>query len=219
MKPQTSAASSSGQYRLGADEARDHAAAVDVADHHHRHVGGAREAHVGDVVRPQVNLAGAAGAFDEHDIGLAAQAREAVEHERHQLALHLLIRRGLGAAIDAALHHDLRPDLALRLQQHRIHVHAGRCPCRARLQGLRAADLAAVGGHRRVVRHVLRLERTHGEAARGEGAREPGDDQRFADVRARALEHERARRHVFRTRCPAAPSRRRRSGASPASSR
>ena len=38
------------EHRLGADQAGDHAAAVDVADQHHRHVGGARETHVGDVV-------------------------------------------------------------------------------------------------------------------------------------------------------------------------
>ncbi len=35
---------------LGADQARDHAAAVDIADQHDRHIGGARKAHIGDVV-------------------------------------------------------------------------------------------------------------------------------------------------------------------------
>ena len=38
------------QHGLGADEARDHAAAVDIADQHHRHVGGAGKSHIGDVV-------------------------------------------------------------------------------------------------------------------------------------------------------------------------
>ena len=41
----------------------------------------------------------------------------------------------------------------------------------ARLQRLGAADLAAVGGDRGVVRHVLRLERPHPQPAPGEGAR------------------------------------------------
>ena len=44
-------------------------------------------------------------------------------------------------------------------------------PGGARLQGLGAPDLAAIDGPRGVVRHVLRLERTHGEAAPREGAR------------------------------------------------
>ena len=182
-------------HRLGADEAGDDAAAIDIADQHHRHVGGARKAHIGDVVGAQIDLGGAAGAFDQHDVGLGLQAGEAVEHERQQLGLHFLIGRGLGAAVNAALHHDLRADLALRLQQHRIHVHARRRARRARLQRLSAADLAAVGRHRGIVRHVLRLERADLYPAQRQGARQPGDDQRFADVGAGALEHQRARRH------------------------
>ena len=50
-KPRISAASCGVDHRLGADEARDHAAAVDVADQHDRHIGRARKAHIGDVVR------------------------------------------------------------------------------------------------------------------------------------------------------------------------
>ena len=182
-------------HRLGADEARDHAAAVDVADQHHRHVGGARKAHVGDVVRAQVDLRGAAGAFDQHEVGLFPQPREAFEHRRHELRLHLLVGGRLGGAVDAALHHDLRADLALRLEQHRVHVHARRDPRGARLQRLGAADLAAIRRDRGIVRHVLRLERPHPQAAIGEGARQRSDDQRFADIGAGALEHQRPRRH------------------------
>ena len=114
-------------------ETRDHAAAIDIADQHHRHIGGARESHVGDVVGPQVDFRSAAGALDEHDVRLAAQLRVAVEHERQNLRLHLLVRRRLGAAVNAALDHDLRADLALRLQQHRVHMHARRHPSRAGL--------------------------------------------------------------------------------------
>ena len=149
------------EHGFGADQARDDAAAVDVADQHDRHVGGAGKAHIGDVVCAQIDFRRAAGAFDQHEIGLAAQAREAVEHERQKLALHVLIGGGLGAAMNAALHHDLRADLALRLEQHRVHVHARRHLRGARLQRLGAADLAAVRRHRGVVRHVLRLERAH----------------------------------------------------------
>ena len=144
---------------LGADQARNDATAIDVADEHYRHFGGARKAHIGDVVLAQIDFGGTAGAFDQHDVGLGFHACVAVEHERQQLGLHFLIGGRLGAAVDAALHHDLCADLALRLQQHRIHVHARRHPRRARLQRLGAADLAAIGRHRGIVRHVLRLER------------------------------------------------------------
>ena len=61
----------------------------------------------------------------------------------------------------------------------------------ARLQRLGAADLAAVGGDGGVVRHVLRLERRDPQAAIGEGAAQPGDQQRLADIGAGALEHQR----------------------------
>ena len=76
----------------------------------------------------------------------------------------------LRRADDAALHDHLRADLALGLQQHRVHVHAGRHACRPRLQRLRAADLAAIGRDGGVVRHVLRLERPHLEPASREDA-------------------------------------------------
>ena len=155
-------------HRLGADQAGDHAAAVDVADQHHRHVGGAGEAHIGDVVGAQIDLGRAARAFDQHDVGFALQPREAVQHERHQLRLDRLIIGCARASIDFALHHELRADLALRLEQHRVHMHGGRDARGARLQRLGAADLAAVLRHRCVVRHVLRLERQHLQPARDE---------------------------------------------------
>ena len=56
---------------LGAGEAGDDAAAVDVADEDDRHVGGAGEAEVGDVAGAQVDLGGRARAFDEDEIGFA----------------------------------------------------------------------------------------------------------------------------------------------------
>src|SRR6202034_3844106 len=61
---------------------------------------------------------------------------------------------------------------------------------------------AAVFGHSRIVRHVLRLERPHREAAPGESACQPGDDQGFADVGAGAGKHERARRHAGQNSMP-----------------
>ena len=114
-----------------------------------RAAGGAGEAHVGDVALAQVDLGRAARALDEDEIGLGFEARETVEHGAHQLGLQRLIFARAGGADDAALHDDLRADLALRLQQHRVHVDARRNAAGARLQRLRPADLAAVVPSRR----------------------------------------------------------------------
>ena len=92
---------------------------------------------------------------------------------------------------------DLRADLALRLEQHRVHMHRWLDTGRQRLQRLRAADLAAFRRHGGVVRHVLRLERPDAEAALHQRTSEPGDEQRLADARPRALQHEDAGGHQY----------------------
>ena len=74
-------------------------------------------------------------------------------------------------------------------------MNGGRHAGGAGLQRLGAADLAAVGCHGGVVRHVLRLERAHAEAAALEDAQQPGDEQRLADVGPGAGQHERAGGH------------------------
>ena len=164
---------------------------------------------------PQIDFGRAAGALDEDEVGLALQPGETVQHLRHQRRLDRLVFGGARRAEHLALHDDLRADLALRLQQHRVHVDARRHPRGARLQRLRPADLAAVGGHRRIVRHVLRLERPHVQAAIGEGARQPGHDQRLADIRAGALEHDGAGGHAAGVAVASDSSERRRSFAPP----
>ena len=220
MKPRISAASSGVEHRLGADEARDHAAAVDVADQHDRHIGRARKAHIGDVVRAQVDLRRAAGALDQHEIGLGAAGARSC--------------RARTASARASSPDTPRP---WRCRYTR--------PCTTICAPISLCGFSSTGfmctlGGTRAARACSACARPisppsavtaalfdmfcglNGRTARPrlrERARKPGDDQRLADVRAGALEHERARRHAFRTRCPAAPSRRRRSGASPASSR
>ena len=180
---------------LGADEACDHAAAVDVAHDHHRHARCPREAHVGDVRRPEIHFRRRARTFDQDEIGLAGEAFEAFEDSTQKFRLHGLVFTGLGVADDAALHDDLRADVALGFQQHRVHVNAGRYARGACLQRLGAADLAAVRRDGGVVRHVLRLERSDPEPTPREGAGECRDKQRLADVRARALDHDCASAH------------------------
>ncbi len=161
-----------------------------------RHVGGAGEAEVGDVAGAQVDLGGRARALDEDEIGFGAEPAEAVEHGRHELRLPVLELARLGRAHDAALHHDLRADVALGFQQDRVHVHGRRHAGGAGLQRLGPADLAAIGGHGGIVRHVLRLERAHAQAAAFEDAQQSGDEQRLADVGPGAGQHERARGHL-----------------------
>ena len=180
---------------LRAENLGEHAAAVDVGDEDDRAAGGAGEAHVGDVAVAQIDLRRAAGAFDDDEVGLGLEARKAREHGVEELWFQRLVLARLGGADHPALHDDLRADLALRLQKHRVHVDGRGDAAGAGLERLRPADLAPVRGDRGVVRHVLRLERPDREPAAGENAAEPGDDQRLADVRARALEHQRPGGH------------------------
>src|SRR3546814_15944483 len=55
-----------------------------IADQHHRHIGGAREAHVRDVAFAQIDLGGRSRALDDDDVALAAQPMIAFEHFGHQ---------------------------------------------------------------------------------------------------------------------------------------
>jgi hypothetical protein len=110
---------------FGADERGDHPAAVDVADQHDRHICCTREAHIGNVVGAEIDLRRAAGTLGEHNISVSLQPREAVQHERHQLGLGLLELGGRSAPIDLAPHYDLRADIALWLEQHRVHMDRG----------------------------------------------------------------------------------------------
>src|SRR3546814_8584642 len=68
------------------DDRGDHPAAVDIADQHHGHIGGAREAHVRDVALAQIDLGGRSRALDDDDVALAAQPMIAFENLGHQRA-------------------------------------------------------------------------------------------------------------------------------------
>ncbi len=170
---------------------RDDSAAIDVADEHNRRSGGAGETHIGDIVRAQINLGGAARPLDDHKVAGGFKAREAFHHRRSQPGFPRLIIARFRLTGDLSAHDDLRAIIALRLEQHRIHIDACRQTRGPRLQGLRTADFAAIHRHGGVIRHILRLERRNANAAIGEGARQSRDDERFADVGPRALDHQR----------------------------
>ena len=90
--------------------------------------------------------------------------------------------------------------VALRLEQDRVHVDGRLDARRLGLRRLRAPDLAAVGGHRGVERHVLRLERRHAIARAREQPAERRGEEALADPRRRALDHETRRASTGRRR-------------------
>ncbi len=70
----------------------------------------------------------------------------------------------------------------------------GRQPRRPRLQSLRPADFAAIGGHGGIVGHILWLEGHNVDSALPCRPAKPGHQQRFPDIRASPLNHQ--RRHA-----------------------
>ena len=171
-------------------DAGDDTAPVDIADEHDRKIRGFGEAHIGDIAGAQIGLRRAAGPLHQHEIGPLAHSVEALKGAGQECRLQGLPGGGLGVAPDLALDHDLCAGLALRLQQHGVHMNRGCDTAGAGLQRLGAADLPAIRRHRRVVGHVLWLEGPHGKTTPMEGARQPRHDQRFADVGARPLKHD-----------------------------
>ena len=76
MKPWIRASLVRLQNEMRAGQTGDDAAAIDVPEHHHGHVGGRGKSHVGDVAGAQVDLRRAAGAFDQDDIRLAGEVAQ-----------------------------------------------------------------------------------------------------------------------------------------------
>ena len=130
------------------------------------------------------------------------EVSKTLQHRRQQGRLLVQIVLGTQRAPALALHDDLRAGVGLRLQQHRVHVHAGRHPRRPRLHGLGAADLAALDRHGGIVRHVLRLERRHLQTAPHQRTGKPRDDRRLAGVGAGGLDHQRGRRPLHQNSMP-----------------
>jgi hypothetical protein len=174
------------QHGERAEEVGEHAAAVDVADDHDRQVGGLRETHVRDVVAPQVDLGGRAGALADHHVEAGAQVGEARGDDVEQRSLPLLVGPRADRAVHPAAHHDLGAAVAARLEQHGVERDARREAARERLHRLCAPDLAAVERDDGVVRHVLRLERRHRHTPARQQPADPGDQGALAGVRGRS---------------------------------
>ena len=171
-------------------QVREDAAAVDVGNQNHRHVGGFGEAHVGDVAIAQIDFRRTAGAFHQHTVEFGLEPLPAFHHRLHRNALVLVIVAGIQGVEGFAVDDHLRALLGGGFQQHRVEIDARREPRRQRLQRLGAADFAAVGGDGRVQGHVLWLERRDVHTASPEDAAQRGDQRRFAGIRGAALHHQ-----------------------------
>jgi hypothetical protein len=64
------------QYRDGAEKVREHAAAIDIADHKHRQLPRLRQPHVRQIRCTQVDLGGRTGPFTDHHIEFRTQRGE-----------------------------------------------------------------------------------------------------------------------------------------------
>ena len=84
-KPRTSDAVLRGQQLERAEEVREGAAAIDVADDQRRRRRGFRHAHVDDVGRLQIDLRGGTRALDHHEVVGSEQLIEAAANRRPQM--------------------------------------------------------------------------------------------------------------------------------------
>jgi hypothetical protein len=147
--------------RKRADEVGEHTAAIDIRDQHHRAVDRLGKAHIGNVTHPQIDLGGGAGTLDEHELVRAGEPRVGGEHCLPRDALVVVVFRSAECADGAALDDDLRVAVTRRLKEHGVHVARGLNAASLRLQCLSAAHFPAIGTHRAVQGHILRLEGRH----------------------------------------------------------
>ena len=174
----------------GAEQRREHASAVDVADQQHGRVGHAGHRHVDDVAVTEVDLGRAPGTFDDHQVEGAAQTREALGDEGKEPGLHSRVLAPGDAGDRPSQHHELRSIGRLGLEENRIHADGGLDSRGRGLAGLGPSDLAAVHCDGRVQRHVLSLERRDAIACARKEPAEGRGEQALADARGGALNHE-----------------------------
>ncbi|MNN45515.1 hypothetical protein D3C81_1598540 [compost metagenome] len=96
------------------------------------------------------------------------------------------VHRGDGTTMDD----HLRASVAVRLEQHRVHVGVRFEMSGLRLHRLRATNLTAISGHGTVERHVLRLERYDRNALTSCPAAQRRHQCAFAGVGSGALHHQ-----------------------------
>ena len=144
----------------------------------------------------QVDLRRAARPLADHHVEAAAAGRRALEHEAEQRRLGVAgrrRRRGCAQGRPMTITWLVRSDC--RLEQDGVHGHLGRDTGGLGLGRLGPPDLVPGGGHGRVERHVLGLERRHPDAAPGQQPAQPGHHRRLAGVAGGAADHQPAPQH------------------------
>ena len=173
-----------------AEDRRQNATAIDVADEHDGQPEPLRQTEIDVVARPQVDLRRRPGPLaddqvvrrGEHGIRLVCRVSQP------RPPADVLARLQRAARLPAQ--DDERAAVGRRLEQHGVVQRARLDPSGDRLQVLRAPDLRAVGADHRVVAHVLGLERRDPHALARPRPAQSGDDERLPGVGARARHQE-----------------------------
>ncbi len=178
----------------GTDQVGEHTPAVDVGDQNHRAVHSLGKPHVGNVASPQVDLGRRPCALHHDHRPALAQALVRGQHGLHGDGLVIMVGNRVHAGHRTAMDDHLGAGVAVGFEQHRVHVGVRRQATGLGLHRLGPADLAAVGGHGAVERHVLRLERHHADALAQQPAAQGSHQGALAGVGGGALHHQ--GRHV-----------------------
>ena len=173
---------------------REYPALVDVGNDDHRAINRLGKAHIGDIAFTQIDLGRRTGAFHHHDLRPLAKASMGCQHRLHRGRLVGVVAHRIHAADRVAVDDYLRAHVGIGLEQNRVHVGVGRQPRGLRLHRLRPANLAAIGGHCSIQRHVLRFERHHHHVLANQPAAQGADQRTFAGIGGGALHHQ--RRHL-----------------------
>src|SRR5207244_389162 len=158
-----------------------------------------RYMHVGEVAVAEVELGRTPRSFDQDELELGKQRAQTLLDDRPQKWRTFAPGNLREGEVGDPRDDHLAGRLALGLDEHRVHAYIRLEPRGARLQVLGDADLAA-GHDARVVRHVLRLERSDVDATPCEEAAERRDEQALACRARGTLDGERAHPRVNRSR-------------------
>ena len=154
------------EHGLGANDLGDDAAAIDVADQNHRHIGGAGKTHIGDIVFAQIDFRRRCRRLRRARDRRLRQVRAKLSSTAGiSLVSVLVYSRAFAWPITLPCTTICAPCSLCGFKRTGFMSTVGATPRGARLYRLGAADFAAIRRHRGVVRHVLRLERAHFEAA------------------------------------------------------
>ena len=141
-----------------AQQMRERAAAINVGNEVHIGLTFERHRHVDDVTRTQIDLRGAARAFDNELLIVMYEAMERFSDNRPQVLLALHPWERADAIVDASHHNHLTEGVGTRFEKNRIHACLWRDSGRERLEILGPPDLLAIRSDGGVVAHVLRFE-------------------------------------------------------------